>query len=60
MQDIGGCRVVLPTVGDVISLAEFYETQSKMKHPLSTKDDYISNPQKTGYRGCNCSLSPAA
>lgn len=51
MQDIGGCRAVLGSNVEVNDLTRFYEGQSKIKHPLSSKDDYISEPQKSGYRG---------
>ena len=50
MQDIGGCRAVLRTVGQVRKLSKFY-TESKVKHKLHTVDDYIRNPKDSGYRG---------
>jgi ppGpp synthetase/RelA/SpoT-type nucleotidyltranferase len=55
MQDIGGCRAVLPTVRDVEKLAAIYEV-SKAKNPSSRskfvkKYDYILEPKEDGYRG---------
>ncbi len=51
MQDIGGCRAVLGTVTEVHQLTEYYEKESRIKHPGAAKDDYISYPKKSGYRG---------
>lgn len=57
MQDIGGCRAVLPRVQDAEHLAKVYEL-AMVKHPNLTdrpyiyrKDDYIVNPKPDGYRG---------
>lgn len=50
MQDIGGCRAVVPSIEDVYSLRDkFY--QSRSKHVLISEDDYIANPKTSGYRG---------
>lgn len=50
MQDIGGCRAVVPTVEDVYNLRDkFYRSRSK--HVLVSEDDYIANPKTSGYRG---------
>jgi len=51
MQDIGGCRVVLTTCDDVRELVKVYSVGSDIKHTLLRTDDYISNPQGSGYRG---------
>jgi ppGpp synthetase/RelA/SpoT-type nucleotidyltranferase len=51
MQDIGGCRAVVQTVAKVRQLANFYRNVSRIKHKLATVDDYITTPQKSGYRG---------
>lgn len=51
MQDIGGCRAILVDAISVGQLTAYYEKDSKMKHPLSKKDDYIKQPKSSGYRG---------
>lgn len=50
MQDLGGCRAILPTVNDVRALLKAYQ-ESRMKHTLLTLDDYIVSPKASGYRG---------
>ncbi len=50
MQDIGGCRAIVGSIRDVHALAEKLE-RSKTQHIFDHKDDYISRPQDTGYRG---------
>lgn len=55
MQDIGGCRAVMPTIKDVRALTKLYE-EAKAKNPKSGrpiehgKDDYIQSPKPDGYR----------
>lgn len=49
MQDIGGCRVVVPTVNDVYEFSNAYEN-SRVRHKLCKENDYIKNPKKDGYR----------
>lgn len=54
MQDIGGCRAILRTVGQVDKLVGVYE-RSVAKNPMrgaefSKKYDYIKSPKKDGYR----------
>lgn len=50
MQDVGGCRAVVPTIEDVYNLRnKFYKSRSK--HVLVSEDDYISSPKSSGYRG---------
>lgn len=51
MQDIGGCRAVIPTVRNVYELWKFYTDTSRMKHELVSTDNYIANPKESGYRG---------
>jgi ppGpp synthetase/RelA/SpoT-type nucleotidyltranferase len=51
MQDIGGCRAVVDSVKHVQRLADFYQSESRIKHPIQTVDDYIATPQTSGYRG---------
>lgn len=50
MQDIGGCRAIVHSVQHVEQLVELYR-KSSIKHKLYKKDDYIKEPQSTGYRG---------
>lgn len=50
MQDIGGCRAVMPSVSEVRRLVKSY-TGSKVRHELHQHDDYILKPKASGYRG---------
>lgn len=50
MQDIGGCRAILPRTDQVQQLCDLYSASS-MKHELHHKDDYIEAPKASGYRG---------
>lgn len=49
MQDLGGCRVIVPHVQDVYDYYEKYEKSSK-RHIFKKKYDYIKTPKRTGYR----------
>ena len=52
MQDIGGCRAVLANSQQVTRIvAEGYEGNNDLRHTLVRKDDYISSPRDSGYRG---------
>lgn len=51
MQDIGGCRAVVSTVGHVRSIVDYYENSARIKHTLGVIDDYIATPKGSGYRG---------
>ncbi|HWM47934.1 MAG TPA: RelA/SpoT domain-containing protein [Xanthobacteraceae bacterium] len=48
MQDLGGCRAILPTSADVRSLISAVRERSR--HHLRNEDDYINNPKPDGYR----------
>ena len=50
MQDLGGCRFVVPKLEDVYTYSNRYESSSK-RHVLIETYDYINEPKKTGYRG---------
>jgi len=50
MQDVGGCRSVLPNLQKVNELIKLYEKSRGLKHKLSNKKDYINNPKPDGYR----------
>jgi hypothetical protein len=49
MQDIGGCRAVVNSAGEVRELVKRYKA-SDIKHKLLNEDDYISEPKPSGYR----------
>jgi hypothetical protein len=48
IQDIAGCRAIMPTIGDVRSVLAAYEAGAK--HALHKPYDYIAAPRDTGYR----------
>lgn len=51
MQDLGGCRVILPTIEDVYSLVKSLR-RSRIRHIEHNYKDYIAVPNpETGYRG---------
>ena len=49
MQDLGGCRVVLPTIQDVYDFEEGI-IASRIRHELKKRNDYITKPKTSGYR----------
>lgn len=48
MQDIGGCRAVLPTEADVYKVADHLQRQKRWK--IIDVDDYMEGPKPDGYR----------
>ena len=50
MQDVGGCRAVLPLAEDVVTIAGRYVSESS-QHTVVHTDDYIAEPRDSGYRG---------
>ena len=50
MQDVGGCRVVLPSAADVLNIADRYDSEPS-PHAVIHSDDYIAEPRASGYRG---------
>ena len=50
MQDVGGCRAVLPSVDDVRRVAHSYRDRPP-KHRVVHTDDYLTRPRASGYRG---------
>lgn len=51
MQDIGGLRVVLPSMKDVKRLHEYYLQAERLKHEaILPPKDYIGEPKADGYR----------
>ena len=49
MHDLGGCRVIVPTIEDVYKYAQEYE-KSRKRHVRKKVYDYISEPKASGYR----------
>ena len=49
MQDLGGCRMIVPTVDEVYKFGHEFQT-SRIRHELKKVDDYIKSPKKSGYR----------
>jgi len=49
MQDIGGLRAVVGTLGMVRDLEQSYR-ESRFAHELIAERDYITNPKPSGYR----------
>ncbi|MFH0837557.1 MAG: RelA/SpoT domain-containing protein, partial [Candidatus Aenigmatarchaeota archaeon] len=50
MQDIAGCRAVMPTVELARKLYKEGYIRSDIKHKRVNEKDYITNPKKDGYR----------
>ena len=51
MQDLGGCRVILPSIEDVYRVKKKFQ-ESYIRHKLVNEKDYIAIPNpNTGYRG---------
>ena len=50
MQDVGGCRAVLPSVDAVRRVARGYADRPS-RHRLAHTDDYLTSPRASGYRG---------
>ena len=49
MQDLGGCRAVVPTVGQVEALGDRWRN-GPQKHELQRETDYVASPKANGYR----------
>lgn len=50
MQDLGGCRAVMPGILQVREL-EHQLLDARHKHRLVRHDDYLNVPKPSGYRG---------
>ena len=58
MHDIGGIRVILPTLKKLEALKKLYlSSTSRIAHKLVRVDDYISTPKASGYRGIHLVFS---
>jgi ppGpp synthetase/RelA/SpoT-type nucleotidyltranferase len=49
IQDIGGCRAVMPTIGDALALVKTYKEEG-IQSEFVRDNDYILEPKKDGYR----------
>ena len=49
MQDLGGCRIVFPTLDEVYRYSEGLKN-SRIRHVFKREYDYIKNPKTSGYR----------
>lgn len=49
IQDLGGCRFIVPTTAEVYSFAKKY-MKSRIRHEYINTYDYIENPKNSGYR----------
>jgi hypothetical protein len=49
MQDIAGCRAILPTLADAKNLMSLYGTMD-MPHEFDHAKDYVGSPKNSGYR----------
>ncbi len=49
MQDLGGCRAVVSSIGDVYEIVERLKS-SRTMHELKNEKDYIEEPKESGYR----------
>lgn len=49
MQDLGGCRFIVPTVDDVYKYSSMFE-KSRIRHTLKNTYDYLQTPKTSGYR----------
>lgn len=51
MQDIGGFRIVVKDIKDLVKLNKVIDENAKTKrYTLEYSDDYVFNPRETGYR----------
>lgn len=48
LQDLGGCRAIVPRIGDAVRLVEALRERSR--HHLRLEQDYIKRPKPDGYR----------
>lgn len=48
IQDIGGCRCILPTINETNKLINYFREHTKFE--IITDDNYIYNPKSDGYR----------
>lgn len=52
MQDLGGCRAILPNVGQVYGLSSLYlDSGRHTAFDFRLRNNYIQDPKPNGYRG---------
>lgn len=54
MHDLGGCRLIFPSVQALQDFRSYLETKTRAAHKLQhhrDKYDYVAAPKQTGYRG---------
>lgn len=49
MQDLGGCRFIVPELSDVFTYANKYK-KSRIRHKFIREYNYIAQPKQDGYR----------
>lgn len=49
MQDLGGCRMIVPSIDEVYGFSSKIQTP-RIRHVLKKTDDYIKEPKLSGYR----------
>lgn len=49
MQDLGGCRVIVPRLSQVFEIADKFRSSS-IRHKYKDENDYILQPRASGYR----------
>lgn len=52
LQDIGGCRFVVETMQDLLSLATALKDW-RSEYVVAASVDYVGRPRNSGYRGCH-------
>jgi putative GTP pyrophosphokinase len=50
MQDIAGCRAVMPGMNEVKSIFTYLDNTTKMQHERVRTANYIEEPKESGYR----------
>ena len=50
IQDLGGCRIILPTMAEMRKMHLAYEQGRSRVFHLHRTDDYITRPKTSGYR----------
>ena len=56
IQDLAGCRAILPTMTNAIDIVQYY-LRGKSPHNLVSYSDYLSGPKIDGYRSFHIVLS---
>lgn len=57
MQDIAGCRIIVPTMVDVARLVERYRSDP-VHYAIGREQDHIARPKPDGYRSHHMILKP--